>query len=58
VGKTLVILDPEAQVIHIEFLNSNIHAQPEGLAFNKKHSLFISNEGKGLVAKILEFQKE
>lgn len=52
VGKTLVQLDTKFNIKKIHFLNKNIHTQPEGICFDDEANLYISNEGKGLVAKI------
>ena len=47
VGKMLLILDPEGQIMHIEKLSKKVHPQPEGLCFAPDGALYISNEGKG-----------
>ncbi len=52
VGKLLLVFNRDQQIEHIEFLNSKIHKQPEGLSFASNGDLFISNEGqsgKGVV---------
>ncbi len=41
----LLILDKNGQVKKLVQLDSKLFAQPEGIAFNKKGELFISNEG-------------
>lgn len=45
VGKLLVVFNRDQQIEHVEFLNSKIHKQPEGLCFASNGDLFISNEG-------------
>ena len=57
VGKLLVVFNRDQQIEHIEFLNSKIHKQPEGLTFASNGDLFISNEGpsgKGVVYRFRE----
>jgi len=44
-GKTLIVLNTEGEVIYIEKLDKEIHRQPEGIAFDKDGTLYISNEG-------------
>lgn len=46
-GKTIVVLSPEGKILHIEKLKKKLHTQPEGITFDEKGVLFISNEGKG-----------
>ncbi|HKK76727.1 MAG TPA: SdiA-regulated domain-containing protein [Saprospiraceae bacterium] len=46
VGKLLMILDPQGQILHIEKLKKSIHPQPEGICFDQKGNLYVSNEGK------------
>jgi uncharacterized protein YjiK len=45
-GKTILVLSPGGKVVHIEKMDKKIHAQPEGLCFDKDGTMFISNEGK------------
>ena len=56
VGKLLVIFDADKNLKEIIFLNPNIHRQPEGICFLPNGDLFISNEGKGLGAKLIKYQ--
>ncbi|MEL7020935.1 MAG: SdiA-regulated domain-containing protein [Bacteroidota bacterium] len=56
VGKLLVVLNPEGELLHIERLDKKIHRQPEGLAFAKNGTLYISNEGKKGTGKIQVFK--
>ncbi len=45
-GKLLLVMNPDKKVLHIEKLSKKMHPQPEGLAFDKDGTLFISNEAK------------
>ncbi|NNE26947.1 MAG: hypothetical protein HKN09_08905 [Saprospiraceae bacterium] len=56
VGKLLVVYDKESGLKHIEFLDKNIHYQPEGICFNNEGNMLIANEGKGLIAKVHVFK--
>ncbi|NNF22653.1 MAG: hypothetical protein HKN67_11985 [Saprospiraceae bacterium] len=56
VGKLLVVVTNEGILEWIEFLNPDIHYQPEGLCFDKEGHLYISNEGKNLKAKIFYYE--
>lgn len=56
VGKLLVVLNPAGQLVHIEKLDSKVHRQPEGLAFAKNGTLYISNEGKKGAGRIQVFK--
>jgi len=56
VGKLLVVIDDvmgELKTVH--FLNKQKHLQPEGLCFDKNGDMYISNEAKGVVAKLYKF---
>lgn len=55
VKKILIVLGPSGKVKHIGLMNKRLHRQPEGLAFNKEGTMFISNEGKEGIAKIHRF---
>lgn len=55
VGKTLMIINENYEIVGLEFLDHSFFLQPEGLCFNSKGEMLISNEGKGLVANILKF---
>lgn len=57
VGKLLVVLDPDGNLKRIVPLDSKVFKQPEGITFNKKGTLFISNEGRGGDANILKFKQ-
>lgn len=55
VGKLLIVLDPNGQILYISKLDKKLFRQPEGLAFDKDGTLYVSNEGKGGKAKLLQF---
>ena len=44
-NKLLVVTDLEWKIKAVHKLNSTVFNQPEGLAFDNQHNLFISNEG-------------
>lgn len=46
VGKLLMVINQDGQILHIEKLKKSIHPQPEGICFDPKGNLFIANEGK------------
>lgn len=48
VNKLLVVTDENWKIKETCFLNSNIFNQPEGIAFDAKGNLYISNEGDDL----------
>ena len=48
VNKLLVVADENWKIKETCFLNSNIFNQPEGITFDKKGNLYISNEGDDL----------
>ena len=56
VGKLLIVVDEQGEIQHIHFLESKTFSQPEGICFAPDGTLFISNEGRSLVAKILVFE--
>jgi len=47
VGKMLVVMRRDGQILHIEKLSKRVHPQPEGLCFDQQGNMFLSNEGKG-----------
>jgi uncharacterized protein YjiK len=55
VGKILVVLNANGKILHIEPLDPALHRQPEGIAFDRNGTLFISNEGKGKSGKLFRF---
>jgi uncharacterized protein YjiK len=55
VGKTLIAVNEVSEIRHIEFLDDIYFSQPEGICFGEDNALYISNEGKSLVAKLIKF---
>ena len=55
VGKTLVVLNEENRILHVELLDPELFPQPEGLAFSPEGHLLISNEGVLGAASISRF---
>ena len=57
VGKVLVELSREGQVLSIQILAKRLFAQPEGMAFDEDGNLFISSEkGDAEQAQIVSFE--
>ena len=54
-GKLLIIYTAAKELKEVVFLDTKIHRQPEGICFAPNGDLFISNEGKGLGAKIMKY---
>ena len=55
VGKLLLVVDEKGKTHSINFLEEDLFLQPEGICIAKNGDLFISNEGRSLVANILKF---
>ncbi len=55
VGKVLIVLNKNGSIEDVQTLNSATFKQPEGISFSPDGSLFISNEGRGGRATILQF---
>ena len=56
VNKVMIILDNRWKVKEYYRLDPSLFKQPEGLAFNSKGDMYISNEGAGGSANILQFK--
>ena len=56
VGKTLIVASPSGKIKAVQFLNSNLYSQPEGICFSPQGKMFISNEGRSDLANILSFE--
>ncbi|MBR9919962.1 MAG: hypothetical protein GYB31_03925 [Bacteroidetes bacterium] len=56
VGKMMLVLDTEGNILHMEKLVKKIHPQPEGICFAADGSMYISNEAKGGVPRIYKFE--
>ena len=54
-GKLLVVLDRKGNYLYVQQLDPLLFRQPEGICFDEKANLFMSNEAKGLKANILKF---
>ena len=55
VGKLLLILNHSGDLLGVVALDPILFKQPEGLCFSPNGTLYISNEGRGGKANILEF---
>lgn len=55
VGRLLVVCDDQGAIQAIQFLNDQKFSQPEGICFAPDGTMYISNEGRSLVANILTF---
>ena len=55
VGKLMVILDPDGDIVDLIPLDPTIFWQPEGICFSPNGDLYISSEGKGEKGYILKF---
>ncbi|MEM7101640.1 MAG: SdiA-regulated domain-containing protein [Bacteroidota bacterium] len=55
VGKILMVISPDGDLLHLESLERDILKQPEGMAFFKNGDLLISSEGKSGKGKIVKF---
>lgn len=58
VNKMLIILNPDFSSPVSYNLDARMFPQPEGICFDSKGTLFISNEGAGGTASILEFKRK
>ncbi len=57
-GRMLVVLDAAAEnILEVVTLARDVHAQPEGLAFDAEGALYISNEGRGTRAALHRFNR-
>jgi len=56
VGKLLLVLNSEGEIQAVVKLKRKIFRQPEGICFAPDGTMFISNEGKGSKANILQFK--
>lgn len=46
VGKLLLVINKNGEIIHLEKMKKKIHPQPEGLCFDTDGTMYIANEGK------------
>ena len=57
-GRMLVVLDAVGEkILEVISLDRNVHPQPEGLAFDREGSLYISNEGRGTWPVLYRFNR-
>lgn len=55
VGKFLIVVSPEGELLSYEKLSRKLFKQPEGICFDPKGNMYISNEARGGAANILFF---
>ena len=55
VGKLLVVCNEKGGILSVQFLDKKQFIQPEGICFSPDGTMYISNEGKSLVANFLVF---
>ena len=55
VGKLLLVLNPQGELLAVNRLKRKIFPQPEGICFTPDGTLFISTEGKMMSGKIYQF---
>jgi len=56
-GKTLLVTQPNGEILQVIALDKDLHTQPEGLAFGPDGTMYISNEADGGVAKLFAYQR-
>ena len=56
IGKMLMVVSPEGEIIHIEKFKKKIHPQPEGICFESDGTMWIANEGNKSKPSILKFK--
>lgn len=44
-GNTLLVVNSQGKILHLERLKKSTHAQPEGICFDSDGTLYIANEG-------------
>ncbi len=54
-GNTIIEVDKDGKVINQKLLPGNVHKQPEGIAFKKDGTMFISNEGRNKTARLVRY---
>ena len=57
-GKLLVVLDKNKNMQGIYFLSNDLFGQPEGITFDEKGNLYISNEARSEKANIMKFSRK
>ena len=56
IGRLLIVCDEAGDIRNVHFLKPKMFAQPEGICFSPEGTMYISNEGRSLVARILVFE--
>lgn len=54
-GNTLVVVNAEGKILHIEKLKKKVHPQAEGICFEPDGTLYIANEADGGVPRIYKY---
>ncbi len=47
-GNTIIEISKDGEILNQKDLPKEVHTQPEGIAFSRENTLYISNEGKSL----------
>ena len=55
VGRLMLVVNNKSEIISLDFLDGDIHVQPEGICFGDDGDLYISNEGRFGIARIFRF---
>ena len=55
-GNTLIVVDHEGRLNYAIHLKKSLFKQPEGITFDSKGTMYISNEGHGEKATIKSFK--
>lgn len=55
-GKMIVVMDRQNEIVYIQKLQKEEHPQPEGMCFDERGNLYISNEGDGRRGTILVYK--
>lgn len=55
VGKTLLVTQPNGEILQVVALDEDLHNQPEGLSFTPDGTMYISNEAGGGAAKLYAY---
>lgn len=58
IGKLLVVLNSQGQILEVERLRPGIFNHPEGICFSPEGDLYISNEGDEGIATLLKFKRK
>jgi uncharacterized protein YjiK len=58
VGKALIVLDRNSNILRVELLDKNLFTQPEGITFSPSMDLLISSEGNGRRPLIARFKPD